>query len=260
MGIIRACVNGRPTTVRSQDFRFLHSGPGELARPPSGFCPVRASNIVDAGMKPVMFEPVAPFRLLALVPGAVAVPQDAVVTVCGASPTGEYVREVLTPVVEAAAVDAEAGPAVFQTVHAVTVSGQSEYVTLYAEDLVTRARWPIALYNPLVEAPEFRHYEIRDIMPTQPVELIVECRIDPMPLVNDSDVVPLPSFNPIEWVVRGDWQMKAGETEAAQKYYAMAASWLKSLEVVEATEQTSIVVNSVFDNSLGEVSMESVNI
>ena len=73
-------------------------------------------------------------------------------------------------------------------------------------------------------------------------------------------MLPFPSLNPVEWMIRGDWMMKAGETENAQKYYSMAANWLKALEVTEATAQTSVVVNSVFDNSMGEISMESVNI
>lgn len=263
-GIVRACVNGRPTTVRAQDFRFLHSGPGEMARPPSGFCFVRASNIIDAGMKPVMFEPMAPFRVFATAPHAGGTGSaNARIVVKGISPAGEFVQVVLSPAPESdgPSFTGVVVPAtVFQNVTEVTLDGTDEYVTLYAEDVVTEVRWPIAVYNPFIEAPEFRHYDIRDVNPGQPIELLVECRIDPVPLVEDTDVVMLPSFNPIEWVVRGDWQMKAGETEAAQKYYSMAANWLKALEVVETTEQTSIVVNSVFDNSLGEVSMESVNI
>jgi hypothetical protein len=54
--------------------------------------------------------------------------------------------------------------------------------------------------------------------------------------------------------------MKAGEVDQAQKYYNQAASWLKAQEVVKETTQTSLVVNSVFENSMGQLSAESVNI
>ena len=280
-GIVRACVNGRPTTVRAQDFRFIQSGPGELSHPPSGFCPVRASNIVDVGMKPVMCEPRAPFRVFATAACAsrerddgssYTGSADARIVVRGFSPSGELVRVELVPAKES--VYASDGTLVagdgtteltvpdtqIQTVTEVTLDGTDEYVTLYAEDPLTDVRWPIALYNPYIEAPEFRHYEIAGVPPNVPVELLLECRIDPVPLVEDTDVLPLNSINPVEWAIRGDWQMKAGETEAAQKYYGMAANWLNALETTEGTVQTSVVVNSVLGNSFGEISAESVNI
>lgn len=264
-GVVRACVNGRPATVRAQDFRFIQSGPGELNRPPSGFCFVRASNIVDIGMKPVMVEPYAPFKVFATAPCETPASASARIVVRGVAPSGELVRVTLTPARGNAydpdeAGQFEASTEQFQTITEVTLDGTDEYVTLFAEDALTGERRPIALYNPYIEAPEFRHYEIAGIPPGAPIELLLECRIDPVPLVEDSDVLPINSINPIEWMIRGDWQMKAGETEAAQKYYGMAANWLNALETTEGTVQTSVVVNSVLNNSFGEISAESVNI
>lgn len=276
-GIVRACVNGRPTTVRAQDFRFIHSGPGELNRPPSGFCFIRASNIVDIGFKPVMFEPRGPFRLVAFSKRAdptyegsgaqqteVGRPR---LHVAGTTPEGSVARSIVDVHVpsdpDAYTDDTQADGPVYHTVVEVSLEfaeDKADYISLWAEDTLTGERTPIALYNPYIEAPEFRHYEIAGIPPHAPIELLLECRIDPVPLVNDTDVLPFPSLNPVEWMIRGDWMMKAGETENAQKYYSMAANWLKALEVTEATVQTSVVVNSVFDNSMGEISMESVNI
>lgn len=276
-GIVRACVNGRPTTVRAQDFRFIHSGPGELNRPPSGFCFVRASNVVDVGFKPVMFEPRGPFRLVAFSKRADPTykdpkTQDEVVGVpclhvAGTTPEGTVVRTTIDVHVpsdpDAMTDDTAADGTIFHTIAEVSLEyteDKTDYISLWAEDTLTLERTPIALYNPYIEAPEFRHYEIAGIPPHVPIELLLECRIDPVPLVNDTDVLPFPSLNPVEWMIRGDWMMKSGETENAQKYYSMAANWLKALEVTEATAQTSVVVNSVFDNSMGEISMESVNI
>jgi len=279
-GIVRACVNGRPTTVRAQDFRFIHSGPGELNRPPSGFCFIRASNLVDVGFKPVMFEPRAPFRLIAFSRRAVPTTEEDPEThqprevgrptlhVAGTTPEGVVKRTVLVVNVsdnDYAAMDGTpaADETIFTTIVEVSLEyadDKADYISLWAEDTITLERTPIAIYNPYIEAPEFRHYEIAGIPPAAPIELLLECRLDPVPLVNDTDVLPFPSLNPIEWMIRGDWMMKAGETENAQKYYTMAANWMKALEVTEATAQTSVVVNSVFDNSMGEISMESVNI
>lgn len=271
-GIVRACVNGRPTTVRAQDFRFIHSGPGELNRPPSGFCFVRASNVVDVGFKPVMFEPRGPFRLVALSSRAntteeraddgTTVVHEPCLHVAGTTPEGTVARTTVV-VHKDTEVDVASEPTIFHTIAEVSLEyteDKTDYISLWAEDTLTLERTPIALYNPYIEAPEFRHYEIAGIPPHAPIELLLECRIDPVPLVNDTDVLPFPSLNPVEWMIRGDWMMKAGETENAQKYYSMAANWLKALEVTEATAQTSVVVNSVFDNSMGEISMESVNI
>lgn len=271
-GLVRACVNGRPATIRAQDFRFIHSGPGDMIRPPSGFRPLGAANVLDIGMKPVMFEPSAPFYVFASTPSGTS---GTAVTVKGLTPEGELraiplkaqqapeydplTDELIagTPIA-----DMELPGVVFQQILEVTVEeGGSEYVTLYAADAVlSDHRFPIALYNPEVEAPEFRHYSISDIAPGQPIELLVETRIDPMPLVLETDVLPFPTLNPVEWMIRGDWYMKAGEVDQAQKYYSQAASWLKAQEVVKETMQTSLVVNSVFENSMGQLSAESVNI
>lgn len=260
-GIVRACLNGHPAHVRAQDFRFIHSGPGELARPPSGFCPVRTSNIIDIGMKPVMFEPRGVFRLFATVPAETDLSGvSPVLTVRGLTPGGAFTKVSLTPEATDDPGTATPDDTQFQMITEVTLSGFPVDVSLFAYDTLTEMRYPVGYYHKGVEAPEFRHYEIAGVAPAQPIELLVECRIDPLPLVDDTDIVPLPSLNPIEWVIHGNWKMAAGETEAAQKYYGMAANWLRSLEVVENTAQTSVVVNSVFENSPGEISMEAVNI
>ena len=48
-GLVRACVGGRPVSVRGQDFEFLHSGPGDIRTPPPGFSRIPNANIVDRG-------------------------------------------------------------------------------------------------------------------------------------------------------------------------------------------------------------------
>ena len=286
-GLVRACVNGRPATVRAQDFSFIHSGPGDIARPPSGFMPVRAANVRDAGMEPVMTEPVAPCRLGAWSPSG-----GGVLHVRYIAPDGRYARMDLgvnrDPVYDSSgnlvdgvpiAYGQDRGsseedesspeehpvwnPAEAQCVTEVVLDlpeGYGEYVTLYASDAAKGFVYPLATYNPEVAVPTFRHYDISEIPPGRPVEVLAEVRLEPLPLVKDTDVLPFENIAPVEWVIRGDWYMKSNEPDTAQKYYSMAAQWLQAQEVVDTTIQTSLVVNSSFVNSPGEISLESENI
>lgn len=274
-GLVRACVNGRPATVRAQDFSFMHSGPGDAVRPPSGFVPVRASNVVDAGVEPVMVEPVGPCRIGAWSPVGSPSGAGAHVSLRCLAPDGRCVS-VRVPVNEDPVYDSSGELAsgvslldgtwssepVQTVVEAVLElpDNYGEYVTLYARDYASGAVYPIAYYNPEVEVPTFRHYRISDIPPGMPVEILAEVRLEPLPLIKDTDVLPFSNVNPVEWVIRGDWYMKSGEADTAQKYYSMAAQWLQAQETTDTTVQTAIVVNSRFAGSPGEVSMEAENI
>jgi hypothetical protein len=61
-------------------------------------------------------------------------------------------------------------------------------------------------------------------------------------------------------MLRADWQMKSGEVTQAQNYRNQAMAWLKSHEVVDDTKQTQVVINSVYNGSMGELSDEAENI
>lgn len=271
-GLVRVCVNGQPSHVRGQDFRFLHSGPGDfdMDRPPLGFRPVGARNVLDIGMRPVMYDPDGPFRIFAIADGEDAQPP---MQVRGVRPDGRLAG-VSATVHPKAVYDAlgdkvsgmepdEAVPAgeVFQTITEVVLDNDArDYVTLYAEDVETLERFPIAVYNPEVKAPQFRKYSITGIAPGQVAELLVEVRVEPLPLVRDSDLLPFDGLDPVEWVIAADWCMKSGEIDKAQKYTDRAAQWLKAKEVTNDTVQTPIVVNSLFDGSMGEISGDAFNV
>ena len=256
-GLVRLCVNGRPAMVRAPDFRFIHSGPGDLRRPPAGFCPVGVNNVVDDGLKPVMVEPKAPFKVFAVADAEGQPP----VTVRGFDVAGHDVtREV--PVSGAGAGDAEVHvDDVFAGLVSVVIDDcASRYVTLYAEDQNSGTRVPLASYNPLVKVPVFRHYTMRGVPPGRVLELLAEVRLDPLPLVNDTDVLPFDTLDPVEWMMRARWCMQSGEVDQAGKYQDRAQQWLKAREVTDDQVQTSVVINNVFANSLGEASLETVNI
>ena len=271
-GLVRACVNGNPSSVRGQDFRFLQSGPGDLTRPPVGFHPIDARNILDMGTAPVMFDVKGPFRLAAFVDGTESQP---IVTVRGYTPDGTLRRTTLIPHFNASydsvtgnLVDGTSDPQEtepdscdYMTIEEVSLAeSASKYVYLWATEAATGRKTMIGMYHPEVKAPEFRRYYISGVKPDEPVDILAETRIDPLPLIEDTDIVPLPCLEPIEWMIRADWQLKAGEATAAVKLQDLAAKWLKAQEVTNDTIQTQVVINSVFAGSPGEISMDSVNI
>lgn len=272
-GLVRVCVNGRPSTVRGQDFRFIQSGPGDRWRVPPGFTPVSVSNVLDNGTSPLMLEPPGEFQLFAFSDSFGD--EDFKLTVSGVDPSGR--RRTVTTALrkyedtpggggvlpEDVHVDDMTTP--FSTVTSVVLpdypAGRSDSVTLYCADMWDPdRRFPVALYDYRVKAPQFRRYEIPGIHPHQHVELLVEARIDPLPLVNDDDVLPFETLDPIEWMIRSDWAMKSGEPAQAQSYRDQAAACLKRMESVDDTVQTQIVVNSVMIGTPGEISYESENI
>ncbi len=250
--LVRACVNGRPANVRGQDFEFVHSGPGHLRMPPPGFAPLHANNIIDRGMHPVMFNPLAPFHVRA---GA-SVPDEPDITVKGVAPDGSIVREKV-PVTGPDEPERWSVAEFAEIIAVVLDEHAAQYVDFFCGTSGSGLR--LARYNPEVKVPEFRWYEIQGA-PPRGVDVLAEVRIDPLPLVEDSDVLPFDTLDPIGWMMQADWLVKAGEVDAAQKLHGLAANWLKAREVAADMVQSSVIVNSVFDNSLGELSMDAVNI
>lgn len=282
-GLVRACVNGSPVTMRGQDFRFLHAGPSDARKPPAGFRTVPSGNIIDLGFKPVVREPSNPFRLFAYADGEPEFisgtsswsytdvqPQ---VTVRGISPDGRNVLARITPYREPFYNDvgvlvagtergaAEPTSSVFQVVTSVTLDrAVTRPVVLYAKCVDHGTVTPIGFYDPRVLAPTFRHYEIQGVPKDQPIEIIAETRVDPLPLTHDSDVLPFESLEPIEYMIQSFWQMKAGELARAETLRTAAAKWLAQLETTNETVQTELVINSKYNGSPGEVSDESWNV
>lgn len=267
--LVRVCVNGHPSTLRGQDFRFIHSGPGDLSAIPPGFSRVLTKNVIDLGESPVMSIPARPFRLYACSDGTDAAPA---VTVTGVTVDGRL-KTIILPVIPAPVYsgttlisgqkpeDVAPNSTIFQTITEVTLSDSAaDYLTLYTEDVDSYDRVPIAVYHPAVHAPYFRRYSISGIGKDQPVDILAEVRIDPLPLVKNTDPLPFDGIDPVEWMIRADWSMKANEVDTAKKYIDQAMQWMKAKEVTDDRIQTAVIVNSVFDGSMGEISGEAFNI
>jgi len=271
-GLVRVCVNGRPLTVRGQDFRFVHSGPGDIdmSRPPDGFTPVPMRNVVDMGFKPVIVEPERPFRLFAISDSEAPQPPlrvtvtrtDGRVAGFDLSVYSKAKYDALHNLVSGCEPeDAVPDGTQAQVVDDIVISDScDDYLTLYAEDVSTGERFPIAVYHPEVKNPQFRRYSIMGADPRAPVDVLAEVRIDPLPLVRDSDALPFEGIDPVEWMINYNWCMKAGEVDKADKFKAQAVQWLKSCEVANDSVQTQVIVNGVYQNSMGELSEEAFNI
>lgn len=266
--LVRACINGRPVTVRGQDFQFLHSGPGDILRAPHGFCPVPDSNILDMGLHPVEFDPEGPFTLFAV--GGADEPD---LTVKGRTSDGHIVR-LSVPVGEPDGSDSDEDPhfayghgvrsalpadTPLVHIHEVAVDPCTEgYVELWCVD-ASGDRLRLATYHPDVAVPLFRRYAVQNVRPGG-IEILAEVRIDPLPLIDDTDVLPFDSLEPLEWMVQMSWYTKSGEIEAAQKMMQLATAWLRQREATAAKYQTAVVANSLYRGSTGELSMEAMNI
>lgn len=299
-GLVRACVNGRPVTMRGQDFRFLQAGPGDMDRP--GFRPV--SNVADLGVKPVMFEPRRPFRVYALEDcgpwndgDPVTLPvnqQPPVVTVRGLSVDGTEVKQNLVVYSHDALVtgtklklnpeDGDDGviyptydkrsederTQLFATVTSVTirkpdpVEGKTyipRYVNLcFHDDWDPRITGTLATCNPHEVNPKFRHYELVGYPPNVPCDILAEVRMGHIDLVDDEEELPFDTVEPIGWMIRANWEDAAGEVTRADQFRAKAEAWLKRMDDTDKTVQTRLTINAPFAGSQGEISMRSMNV
>lgn len=275
-GLVRVCVNGRPTTVRGQDFRFVHSGPGDTlsgrrAKLPPGFSEV--GNVLEDGVSPLMNEPIGPFRIFAY---RNVKDKHAALTVTGVDCEGRVRRVILDgdfiydfPEYDGSGAltdgtevkDAEPVSIVFTRIDSVVIDDETDTdITLFYEDARSLMRCPAALYRPEVKVPSFKRYFLPDVKPCQPIELLVEARADPIPLSRLDDVLPFETVEPIQWMIRSDWEMRSGEVSKGESYRNNAANWLLSQEITDDTVQTSLIINSPFVGSPGELSLEAENI
>lgn len=275
-GLVRVCVNGRPTTVRGQDFRFVHSGPGDVLsgrriKLPPGFSEV--SNVFEDGVTPLMNEPFGPFRIFAY---RADKGKHASMVITGVDCEGRTRRVELsdsavydfpeyddsgTLISGTEVKDAVPKDVIFTRIDSVVIDDETDTDTiLYYEDVKYLARCPAALYRSEIKVPTFKRYFLPDVRHCQPVELLVEARADPIPLSKLDDVLPFETIEPIQWMIRSDWEMRSGEVSKGESYRNNAANWLLAQEVTDDTVQTSFVINSPFVGSPGELSREAENI
>ena len=114
-------------------------------------------------------------------------------------------------------------------------------------------------YHPDVKVPKFRRYKLKTSRPG-PYDILAEVRIDPLPMVNDEDVVPVPSLEPIKLMMLYDVNLAMNELQAAQGYLQQAVQWLSQMQVTDNTIQTPVVENVLRGMSNGEIAEEYLNL
>lgn len=267
-GLVRACINGRPASIHATDYQFLHSGPGDLAKPPPGFRLLRGAEIADAGFSPLQIEPDEPAQFVATSryvsadkPGAGYRPQPDIV-ITGVTDGGERVSYSV-PVIQGTLGTLPEykyfdGPRFAAVENVVLGDSTDETINLYsmtAHGAISFA----AQYHPSVHVPLFHRYEVVGA-PGPVFDILAEVRIEPLPLIDDNDVVPLPSLEPIKSMMLYDANMIMNEMQTAEGYKTQAESWLAKMQIADNTVQSPVVLNTLFEGSGGDISEEAINL
>lgn len=261
-GLVRACVNGRPVTLHGQDFQFLSSGPGEFeTHAGPWFRRLAEQEIEDLGMSPVWMQPGKKGGVL-----SATVPSDAAgqppVTVHVVTTGGEERTITLTPTLEGAEPETSGEPVMVASVSSIVVDPcATKYVTIWLSGEGGKVR--IAKCHPAVHVPEFRRYRVNSPHFHRhhgPCEILAEIQIDPLPLVDDDDVVPFPTLEPIKCMLLYQWNLQNNETAAAEKYLTQATSWLGRFNSSKNVMQTPTVMNVPYNMSMGELSNWCTNL
>ena len=258
-GLVRVCVNGTPASLRGTDYQFLHSGPGDLdGYLRQGFSLVPTREVADMGYSPLLYPLESPSALLATAAHADERPQPPV-AVTGQLTNGERVTRRI-PVVQGTPGSApvygdfyvEDDAPVFANVESVALgSDADDYVSLWALGSDLRASL-LGHYHPAVKVPKFRQYRIKTSRPG-PFDILAEVRIDPLPLIDDDDVVPIPSLEPVRLMMLYEHQVAMNELQSAQQYMQQAMQWLQQMQVADNTVQTPVVQNVLFEGSGGDI-------
>lgn len=258
-GLTRVCVNGTPASLHGLDYQFLHSGPGDLDNfLKRGFGLVPARDVADLGFSPTMYPVGEPSALVAVAAHVGTGRPQPPVTVTGYTPTGIRV----TQAIEVIQGTRETAPdysefhrnseVAFASIERVVLGeGTDDYVTLWGLGRSGRAAM-LGHYHPQERVPALHQYRIK--APGRgPYDLLAEVRVDPLPLIDDSDVVPLPSLEPIRLMMLYAHQVGMNELASAQQYLQQATQWLQQMQVADHTVQTPVVQNVLFEGSGGDV-------
>lgn len=257
-GLTRVCLNGNPASLHGTDYQFLHSGPGDLdSFVRQGFSVLPAGDVADLGYSPILRPLDEPVTLTATAPHVSDGRPQAPVSVVGMSPDGERVSARLDVVQGASGVAPEyeafhdnSGTPFLNIESVVLDSHADDYITLWGMGRSGRVRM-LGHYHPSVQVPKFRQYRIKS--GRGPYDILAEVRVDPLPLVNDEDVLPIPSIEPIRLMMLYEHQVAMNELASAQQYMQQAIQWLQQMQVADNTVQAPVVQNVIFEGSGGDV-------
>lgn len=256
--VIRACVDGKPVTMHGTDIEFMLSGPGDFDYTDAGRAPI--FGLQDIGTVPVMYTPASAGKLFffsTTAPGGE-------ITVRGRTTSGEIVTEIV-PVNEWTAVsdldthvaaDYDGTVNDFEDIERIVLPDDAQaYISCYSN---ISAVWGfLSRMHPSVKVPAFRRYRVPGFNTGDPdisYRILAEVRIRYLPLVDDEDVLPFDSLLPVQYMLQSLWKMAAEDIKAADEYRMRAEGLLVRSEEVKEERGGVVVMNSVYDDSPGEVS------
>ena len=252
-GLVRACLNGRPVSLHGEDFKFLSSGPGDIDfdRLGRNYIRLSAQEIEDLGMSPVWRQPGPEGGHLAATYSGDK-PQ-AEVTVHAVSDGGDEVTFRLLPS-NSEDLDYDLAHEVRYIRSIVLDRYADEYIDIHLTPDGGDTDAVIARCHPSIQVPEFHIYRVNRVRPGDPCEILAEVQVDPLPLIDDADVLPFPTLEPIKCMMLYQWNFQNNETAAAEKYLNQAMSWITRFNSAKNTVQTPTVVNVPYNMSMGQLS------
>lgn len=218
---------------------------------------------MDLGTYPTMFDLPGPSHLVAYLPDTAYGNQPGLVV------TGHYENGELHTVHLATAkrenvlesVEMYASAKRFTDITSVVIEGAAScYINLYAvpkkEDLwkTSDGGRVIAQYHPSVSVPSFHRYLIPGAKDDKVYDVLCEVRVNPLPLVDENDILPFATLEPVKYAMMAERYFDLGEVDAGTKYRDLAIQTLMMAEKTEEKKQTVLVNNMLYPNSLGEMS------
>lgn len=249
-GLVRVCVNGKPTTLHGQDFKFLSSGPGDLDCIPGGFERL-ADDVADLGTSPVWAQPAGFGWLCATYKGSEKQPP---ITIFATGMDGDQIKFQLTPQSEADPLSYDASRPVRTIEKVVLDESTDNYISLYmTEVLPSNGESLIARYHPGFTVPEFRRYRLPRLPHPGPYEILAEIQYEPPDLVDDEDVIPFPTLEPIKSMILYEYSNQNLENTAAEAYLKQAQEWVARASGRNKVQQGPVVLNIPYEGSVGQL-------
>ena len=261
--ILRAAIDSVPVSIRSTEYEFLHSGPGDLDFAESGMAPL--NGLQRLGVFPTMYDMPDILPLAAFTTGT---PPVAALKVRGKNGDGDRVV-VNVPITQWTGVDdvdtldvatVDKTAVSIAEIDSVTVPSDAEsYISLLA---VGDEFSSISRMHPKTTIPEFTRYRLPGFYNKTDMsyKVLAEVSLRFMQLVDDDDVVPFDSLMPIQLMLQSMFSLASGEIKAATEFRSNAEGLLIRREENELERQTCIVINPLYDGSIGQASDNYANI
>lgn len=257
--IMRVSIDGVPVSLRGSDYEFLQSGPGSMDDIPAGYAP--ANGVLDLGNHATMYDLPQGYGLVCF--GTETAPVGDIV-VTGRTESGDTVTGVVPYQQWTAATDIDAPG--FLTVtplagiayvdRVVLPSDAAAYISMYG--VLEGVYSFVSRMHPTIRIPEFRRYRLPGYG-TGSYRLLAEVRLRSLPFVADDDVLPFESLLPVQYMLMSMADMNAKELKSASEYRQAAVGLLAQREETSQERQGLVVINSLYDDSIGRRSVNYFN-